>query len=94
MPYGKKREAKRPKDRHRHRTEEPLPVGSKVSLELSLFKEGVKLIKAYGSILSVIGKEPVHTEGEPGMAVEFTYIDPESSALKDKIAEKSSDGKP
>jgi len=75
-------------------TKEPLPMGSKVSLELSLFEGAIKLVEAQGNVVRVMGKEPGHGGWRPGMAVEFTYIDPESSALIDKIAEESSDGKP
>jgi len=73
------------------KTDQPLPVGSKVSLEFSLFEGGMKLIEAEGIVVRIMGKVTGLGRGESGMAVEFTYIDPESKALIDNIVNKSAE---
>jgi len=73
------------------KTDRPIPVGSKVSLEISLFEGGIKLIEAEGNVVRVIGGEAGPARGESGIAIEFTYIDPESKVLIDKIVNKSPD---
>lgn len=70
------------------KTSDPLPIGSQVSLEFSLFEEGVKLVEAEGKVVRIVETEPNQIWKNPGMAVEFSYLDPESKALIEKTALK------
>jgi len=70
------------------KTAEPLPVGSDISVEFSLLEGGIKLVDAEGRVVRCVETEPNQIWKTPGMAVKFTYIDPESKALIEEIAKK------
>ncbi len=75
------------------KTTDPLPVGSRVAVEFSLFEGGVNLVEAEGRVVRVEETGPNQIWKNPGMAVEFTYIKPESKALIEKTAAMNA-GKP
>lgn len=68
-------------------TDQPLPVGSKIQLRISIVHEDVTYINALGEVMHVIdGKD---TKFGAGMGVKFVEIDPEGqNFLKEFVLSK------
>ncbi len=68
-------------------TEDPLPVGSSVSLEFTVSGDDSPLIKVEGKVTRTVEPNPDEASATPGMGIEFLTLDQESEFIIKSLIE-------
>ena len=70
------------------RSDEPLSVGSCIHFQFSIVADEIRTIAGEGEVVRVVEKSE---SDEPGMALSFRSLEPESQALIEKLVSSPAD---